>query len=148
MLSRAVVVVEAGPRSGSLNTASWAREHNVDVYTVPGPIGREASIGTNALLFDGAKMVTSVRDILEGLPWRVSRIARSLAEPAGAPSGSRLGDRIYDILGPVALHIDHIARSAGCPASSALPVLVELELQGLVRQFPGKRFARAQIRTG
>ena len=147
VLSRAVVVVEAGPRSGSLNTASWAREHNVDVYTVPGPIGREASIGTNALLFDGAKMVISVRDILEGLPWRVSRIATSLDEPKSAPSGSRLGDRIYDILGPVALHIDQIARGAGCPASSALPVLVELELQGLVRQFPGKRFARASIRT-
>jgi DNA processing protein len=147
VLGGGVVVVEAGTRSGSLNTAKWAELHSINVFAVPGPIGREASFGTNALLQDGTPMVISARDILDQLPWKGVRGATSPSQPPDAPHLSKIAARIYQTLGPLAIHIDQIARVTRCSAADALNVLIELELSGLVRQYPGKRFTRAEIRT-
>ena len=142
-LAGAVIVVEAGLKSGSHNTVKWALDNNVTVFAVPGPIGREASAGTNALIMEGASVVTSVRDVIDQLPWRVSPAATS-PEPRMLPSPtSGTAARLLDLLGPVAMQIDQIARAAGCDTSAALVTLAELELDGFVRQLPGKRFVRA-----
>lgn len=146
-LAGAVIVVEAGVRSGSLNTASWATRYNVAVFAIPGPIGRDASRGTNALLYDGAKFATSVRDVLDELPWRVTRMATS---PEAAPAGATFrgtAARVLNMLGPVGMQIDQIARAAGCNTADALAALAELELEGVVRQLAGKRFVRTDLRT-
>lgn len=66
-LSRAVVVVEAGLRSGALITASFALEQNRDVFAVPGSIYSQASDGTNGLLAEGAAPLLSSRAVLESL---------------------------------------------------------------------------------
>ena len=142
-LAGAVIVVEAGMKSGSHNTVKWALENNVAVFAVPGPIGREASAGTNALIMDGAPLITSVRDVIEQLPWRVSPAATSPEQPMLPAPASRIAARMFDLLGPVAMQIDQIARAAGCDTSAALVTLAELELDGFVRQLPGKRFVRA-----
>ena len=147
VLGGGVVVVEAGTRSGSLNTAKWADDHSINVFAVPGPIGREASYGTNALLQDGTPMVISARDIIEQLPWKGLRRATSQTEVMREPQLEGAEARIYRTLGPTALHVDQIARSARCTSADALNVLVELELAGMVRQHPGKRFTRSEIRT-
>jgi DNA processing protein len=64
-LSRAVVVVEAPARSGALITADHALDLGREVFAVPGPIGRRTSDGTNALIRDGATVVTTPGDIVE-----------------------------------------------------------------------------------
>lgn len=64
-LSDGVVVVEAARRSGSLITAEFALEQGKDVFAVPGNIFSPLSKGTNELIQDGAKLVTSIFDILE-----------------------------------------------------------------------------------
>ena len=64
-LSLGVVVVEAGTKSGSLITANTAAEQGKDVFAVPGEVGRSQSQGTNRLIADGAKTVSSAGDILE-----------------------------------------------------------------------------------
>lgn len=66
-LSSAVVVVEAGLRSGALITAAFALEQDRDVFAVPGSIYSQASDGTNGLLAEGAAPLLSTRAVLESL---------------------------------------------------------------------------------
>ena len=67
-VSRAVVVVEAGERSGARITARWALEQGRDVGAVPGFPGDFRSRGVNALLRDGAFLVESAQDIFDAVP--------------------------------------------------------------------------------
>jgi DNA processing protein len=144
-LAGGVVVVEAGLRSGSHNTAGWAGTYGVQVFAVPGPIGRPASMGTNALIQDGAKLVMSVRDIIEELPWRIAATATSPETSTVNPVIGGAAGRVFEVLGPVAVQIDQVARAAKCDTSEALALLAELELDGYVQQLPGKRFVRARM---
>ena len=66
-LSKAVVVVEAREKSGSLITARLAADQGRDVMAVPGTIVGGRNRGANALLRDGAKLVESAVDILQEL---------------------------------------------------------------------------------
>ena len=66
-LARGVIVVEATEKSGSFITVDFALEQGKNVYAVPGNINSPYSFGTNALIKQGAKMITSVEDILEDL---------------------------------------------------------------------------------
>ena len=64
-LSRGVIVVEAGTKSGALITSSYAGEYGRDVFAVPGGIFSEKSDGCNALIRDGAILIRSAQDVLE-----------------------------------------------------------------------------------
>jgi len=64
-LSKGVLVTEASQKSGALITANFALEQNRNVYSIPGDITKDKSIGTNNLLKEGAKLVSNVNDILE-----------------------------------------------------------------------------------
>lgn len=66
-LAQGTVIVQAKSRSGSLITADFALEEGREVFAVPGPIGSSLSEGTNRLIQQGAKLVTSGHDILEEL---------------------------------------------------------------------------------
>ena len=146
LLARAVVVVEAGSRSGTRNTVKWALDYSVDVFAVPGPIGREASIGTNELIQDGAAMITSSRDLLEQLPWRFNSEEGTAGEEPVPAQLNGAQARIYKLLGPVAIQIDKIARAANMDTRAALVLLAQMEMEGLVGQLPGKNFVRRPAR--
>lgn len=64
-LSNGVLVAESGKRGGSLITVRWALEHGKDIFALPGDVNRPQSEGTNALIKQGAKLVTQPMDILE-----------------------------------------------------------------------------------
>ena len=64
-LCRAVVVVEAGEKSGALNTSDWAVENNREVFVVPGSVYWEKSAGCNKLIYEGAKLIRDAQDVLE-----------------------------------------------------------------------------------
>ena len=62
-MSKGIIVVEAKKKSGTLLTVDFALEQGRDVYVVPGNIDEMNSVGTNDLIKQGAKMVTTYRDI-------------------------------------------------------------------------------------
>ena len=66
-LSDGIIVIEARKKSGTLITVDFALEQGKSVYAIPGRIDEENSYGTNDLIKQGAKIVTSIQDILEDL---------------------------------------------------------------------------------
>lgn len=136
-LSAGVVVVEAPLRSGALMTARLALEYNREVLSVPGQATSYKSAGTNRLLKEGAFLVESAGDVMAALSL--------VYAPLKSEDAPELNDEerlMWKALGEVPLHIDAIAQSAGVPVMKASATLMEMELKGLVRQQPGKRFSR------
>ena len=140
-LSRAVVVIEAGERSGSLITARCALEQGREVLAVPGNVLSGRNRGAHALLRDGAKIVESVDDILEEIPGSVCLEPSPTTEqrlPNAVP------DRVLACLTPgEATDLDAIAERSGMTTARLLPRLFELELKGLVTRAGGGRFVRS-----
>ena len=132
-LSRAVLIVEAGEKSGSLITARCALEQGRDVLAVPGNVLSGRNRGGHGLLKDGAKIVESADDILEelGLPTPGRRLGNTPEDPvlAGLPAGE-------------SCDLDVIAERTGLTSARLLPRLFELELAGFVKRVGGGRFAR------
>lgn len=142
-LARAVVVIEAGEKSGSLITARTALEQGRDVLAVPGNILNGRNRGGHALLRDGAKIVETADDILDELGWCPSNAQDpGTGSAASTPSGAR-PDPVLACLTPGdACDLDEIARQSGWTVTRILPRLFELELQGRVKRVGGGRFVR------
>ena len=142
-LSRAVVVIEAGEKSGSLITARCALDQGRDVLAVPGNILSGRNRGAHALLKDGAKIVESADDILEELGMSASTAHRGQTPSVIGTRGSDPADPLLDSLVPgEACDLDEISERSGLKSTSLLPRLFELEMQGLVRRAGGGRFVR------
>jgi DNA processing protein len=136
--ARAVVVVEAGERSGALSTARAAADEGRDVMAVPGHPSELQAQGTNALLRDGAALVRGASDVLAELGIRAPR--SSEAEPTDAvlralPRG-------------VPARVDEIQERSGLALPVLLARLSELELSGAIERLSGGLFARDAARRG
>jgi len=135
-LSLAVVVVEASEKSGSLITARCAAEQGRDVMAVPGSVLSGRNRGSHSLLKDGAKIVETAEDILDGLGWATAR-----ATPT--PSPSRTTDPVLARMEQGERYrLDDLIEATGLAGSRLLTRLTELELQGKVTS-AGGLFGRA-----
>lgn len=136
--SHAVVVVEAGERSGALITANWALAQGRDVGAVPGFPGSFQSRGTNRLIKQGAFAVESAADILEAVPRLTSLFegarkapATEPVEPHGRPTGAATdADRLAAALGTTPVDPDELAEQSGLDAATVQRLLFHLELAG------------------
>jgi DNA processing protein len=141
-LSLAVVVIEASEKSGSLITAACALEQGREVMAVPGNVLSGRNRGGHALLKDGAKIVETADDIVEGLgfdpePKRSEEGATNASGTAGST------DPILRVMAvDQAYDLDALALGSGLDVRRLLPRLIELELAGLVRRQGGGRFVR------
>ena len=144
-LSVGVVVVEAPEKSGSLITAACATEQNREVFAVPGEALSGRNAGCHRLLRDGARIVETADDILGELQqWGFGRTQLDVPQEPAVPLSAR-ERQVLESLGPDPRHIDQLAQAADLPAADLLGVLLELELNGLAVQFPGKQFVRAGL---
>ncbi len=143
-LSRAVVVVEGGGTSGSLITARHALDQGREVFAVPGPLGTPGVEGTHELLRQGARLFSSVRDLLEALG--APGADAPAAAPAEAPPAAELPPEaaaLLKLLGPAPVHVDVLCRESGLKPQEAGALLVNLELAGLVNGLPGRHYVLA-----
>lgn len=143
-LVKGVVVVEAGRTSGSLITANHASEQNREVFAVPGNVVNPRSAGPHLLLKQGAGLVESAQDVLAALfePFK-QPVQVSLFEPEPPKQDvGETGQAVLDLLDPDPVHIDFLGEALKMDAGRLAGMLMELELNGLVRQHPGKMFSR------
>lgn len=142
-LSIGVVVVEASEESGSLITAHYALEQGREVFAVPGNIGTKGSRGTHLLIRQGAKLVESSEDILEEIlpQWKREKERMEEIESPG-PKLTQEEQQIYSQMGETPLHIDTIIRESGLDPGKVSCLLLNLELKGLIVQWPGKCFSK------
>ena len=173
-LSLGVIVAEAAKNSGALITADFALEQGREVFAIPGKVDSATSFGANQLIKQGAKLVDSIEDILEELNLEKGQlqspnfvIARSAAKrsdeaiPSGdcfAPSelamtasgffeGINLSDEEKAVLSCLCgkpVYVDEIIEKSGLSSARIMALLLKLEMQGLIKQFPGKMFAKKE----
>lgn len=150
-LSLGVVVVEASRNSGALITVDNALEQSREVFAVPGKVDSANSFGTNSLIKQGAKLVSSLEDIVEELkPYFKNRIKeikdnkpkRNEPRPLADLDLSNKETKLYDVISNTPKHIDEIVTEAGLNIDSTLSMLINMELRHIVRQLPGKLFVR------
>lgn len=142
-LSHGVLIVQAACRSGSLITARLALELGREVYAIPGRIFDDKAIGPNTLLRDGAALVQHPNDILEGLPSSIRRQLRlETVCPAERPLPlPGLQGRLIQVLRPgEPLSPEDLAARLDTRLDEVLAVLLELELMGRVRRYPGPAY--------
>ena len=146
-LARAVVVVEAAAKSGSLITARNALDQARDVLAVPGHPFDARAAGCNMLLRDGAILVRNAADVIEALAPLATDSEESPTLPLPpSPQNLRqvaaLHDMILSRLGPAPIAEDQLLRDIAAPATSIAPVLVDLELDGKIMRQAGGLLAR------
>jgi DNA processing protein len=142
-LSAATVVVEAAPRSGSLITARLAADAGREVMAVPGsPLDPRAQ-GCNQLIRDGATLVQTAADVVEGLRPMEPRI-RSAPSGYEQPlleiaNGEEALGLVEGLLGPSPVPVDEIIRLSASPSGVVQTALLELDLAGRLDRHAGNK---------
>jgi DNA processing protein len=154
-LSLGVLVVEAGEYSGTRITARCALEQSREIFAVPGNVTSRNSWGPNTLIKQGAKLTATWEDVWEELPAEIKhqleserpvdaseeKPAKNLFSEESSP-GER---KVLSLLRQdEATHIDVIIEKLEGQLSSSeiFTVLFELEMNGKIRQLPGKNFVK------
>jgi DNA processing protein len=141
-MSKGVLVVEAGHGSGAMITASLASEQGRSVFAVPGRIDSYASQGPNALIRDGAYVVTGLRDILEHFEMLFPVEQDHVLQPSVSHPGLGENERkVVDLLVGGEMSVDRLIREAGIAPSSMASLLIGLELKKVIKMLPGRSVA-------
>ena len=159
-LARAVVVVEAAAKSGSLITARDGADLGRDVLAVPGHPFDARAAGCNMLIRDGAVLVRSSADVIEALGLPALAPAAPKPEPELGPKPAVTADaavapaprtlreahalhaQILSRLGPSPVAEDQLLRDVGIAGAQIGPALVALELDGHIQRHAGGLISR------
>jgi DNA processing protein len=145
-LSLGVLVIEAGEKSGTAITVRYALDQGREVLAVPGPIDSPTSIGPHRLIQEGARLIQDIEDILQELPVLrrepgplfAKRTPADRVSEAPLPVRPSPPDPLLPLLGSDPVQLEELVQAAGLPIQDILSRLTLLELQGLVKELPGK----------
>lgn len=146
-LSRAVVVVEAAGKSGSLITARNALDQGRDVLAVPGHPFDARAWGCNLLIRDGATLVRNAEDVIDAVgPVDAAAPEPDLSETGKTTKSLRdmaaLHRQILSRLGAAPIAEDQLLRDIKASANDVAPILIDLELEGKIARQSGGLLAR------
>lgn len=137
-LARAVLVVEAAARSGSLITARMAAEQGREVLAIPGSIHAPLSKGCHLLIKQGARLVESVEDIMDEFgPLPAAAPVAASADERAAPV-----DDLLQIIGDDPIDADTLSARSGLGIAALHAQLLLLELECMVECLPGGYYRR------
>lgn len=133
-ISQAVIIIEAAEKSGSLNTAEWAKKFNKPLLAVPGPVTSSVSAGTNQLIRDGeAEICLEVRDVLSKFKTITPR------QRAGRKNlESFFQEPVFDLITDQGLGADELAKKLKISIEDLSVKLTDLELKGVIEEREGK----------
>jgi len=138
-LSRGVIIVEAGERSGALITARFAAEQGRELFAVPGSILSPGSVGCNALIQQGATPLLSVDDVLEQL--NMNRIVDHAVVRQSVPPDPAEAALLRH-LSHEPMHVDELVRLTTMTTGQVSSLLALMELKGMVRQIGVMSYTR------
>lgn len=147
-LSRAVVVVEAALKSGSLITARCALDQGREVMAVPGSPLDPRCRGANRLIREGARLVEDFEQVLESLDGLIGpdlkfhenlRSDSHVSESIVLSEADRVRGEVLSLLGPSPVMVDELVRQCHCSPPVLGMVLLELDLAGRLERHPGNR---------
>ena len=130
-IARAVLIIEAADKSGTLITARLALDYNREVLAVPGPITSPTSLGTNLLIKQGATPITRSEDILEafGLKQEGLFAEREAEIKSMSPAERELWEFLNE---PISR--DTLCASSDKSAQEINSLLSALEIKGLIKE--------------
>lgn len=136
-LAHATLVIEADIRSGSLITANLANSYGRDVLAVPGSVLNVTHAGCHRLIREGAMLAESGEQLLKQLDWTDGC---SRERHIDFQSENEHENRIVALLRQEIAHLDAISEHCGLTVSELSPILLALELQGVIERLPGSRY--------
>ena len=134
-LVKAVLVIEAGEKSGTRITARLATEYNRDVLVVPGSIFSPQSAGANQLLRLGATPITSSSDILTALGFQVDESGQRELDLTDLTDCQR---QIVEMLSIEPLPRDEILQALETSVAEGNSALAALEIKGVITETLGE----------
>lgn len=149
-LSLGCLVVEASLSSGSLITARLALEAGREVFAIPGSIHSPFSKGCHQLIKEGAKLVETVQDILDELPFNALKAPHleGAQTPSPTPALAGATGLLWAELGQCSLSPNELSLRLGLTIGQVSLMLTSLELAGQVAAVPGGRYQRLDSGRG
>ena len=136
-LSKMIIVIEAGQKSGALITAGYAAEQGKEVFAVPGKITSPNSKGTNLLIKQGVHPLLSAQDVLDLL--NLSLISEQRVVQKTLPSDPREA-LLFQAVGDEPQHVDELSSLVNLPIEEVTSTLALMELKGMVRKTFGMKY--------
>ena len=135
-LSALTIVVEAKFRSGSSITARYAKEQGKKVFCLPSNLGVKNGVGTNNLIANGAKILTSINDIFKELD-----ISNKPIEHKNKFIKNEYKN-LYGILSYMPMNLNDVIKLSKMQTYEVMPLLSMMELEGLVKCLPGGKIKK------
>jgi DNA processing protein len=144
-MSHGTLVVESGVKGGSMITARSALDQNREVFVIPHPLDSIGGQGCNYLIRTGqGKLVQSIDDILDEISIHTDSNSEYVEESPRKKWESmdldELSEKICELLADNELHIDQVSEKIQKPTYALLPILLDLEMKGAIKQKAGKYF--------
>ncbi|HXH65208.1 MAG TPA: DNA-processing protein DprA [Mariprofundaceae bacterium] len=139
-LSPATVVMEADQRSGSLITAHQALAYGREVFAVPGSVLGGNHAGCHQLIRDGAGLADGTASVTEALGWDAATDATAPRYEPASPTEAML----LAVLKQGVAHVDALCEQCHLSLPELSPILLALELRGVIDRLPGDRYTLVQ----